>query len=217
MPFTVTISQLKNFAPTVPNLDKVTDALNDTMTRYKITDSPRRVRYFVAQSFFESGGYLHWSENLNYTTPDRLVAVWPSRFTLNKTPASPFACASNYTCNPESLANLVYANRGGNGDVNSGDGYKYRGRGAFGLTFKNNYNAYSTKVYGNSSRMLNPDLVAELPDAFMSAGWFWDNNNLSALADQDAFTNVTKIINGSTSSVNDRLLVLKKVNSIFQW
>jgi putative chitinase len=223
MAYSITTAQLLQFCAQAQNADQLVAAINSTMAKYCIDQSPRRVRYFMAQTAYESANYSSWSENLTYTTPQRLVAVWPSRFTMTASLATGSAAltglnyAPDYINNPQALANLVYANRGGNGDVNSGDGYRYRGRGAFQLTFANNYNAYSQAVYGDDRIALSPDQVASFPDAIMSAGWFWDTNNLNAQADVDAFTNTTRIINGSTDSVPQRLPYLNKANATFTW
>jgi len=126
--------------------------------------------------------------------------------------------APDFVNAPEKLANLVYAAREGNGDVASGDGFAYRGRGGFNLTFHNNYAAASKYLYNDPSTYLNnPDLVAAPKDAMLSAGWFWQSNNLNALADTDSFTQVTKIINGSTVTVPQRMPLLNQANAIFTW
>lgn len=215
MAYVVNASQIASLTPKVGNAQAIADAINATADFYGISSSARRVRYFVAQSCFETQNFSFWSENLNYTTAARLCAVWPSRFSM--TPVAGKALASDYVSNPQKLANFVYANRMGNGDASSGDGYNFRGRGGFHLTFKNNYSAYSQARYGDNRIVLNPDLVAQPADAFMSAGWFWSTNNLNALADADQFTNATKVINGSTDTVPQRLVTLGQVNKIFTW
>jgi len=200
-----------------PNqVQALTDAINATMARFQIDQEPRRVRYFVAQSLYETQGFTFWSENLNYTTPERLVTVWPSRFTMDPTHTN-YAYAPDYINNPQKLANLVYANRNGNGDADSGDGWAFRGHGGFHLTFRNNYAAYDKSVYGDGHIVANPELVGQPTDAFLSAGWFWDINGLNAHADADEFTVTTNIINGSTSTVPLRLPVLNAVNACLQW
>jgi putative chitinase len=217
MSFQINTNQLSQFVPTLAATDvqALTDAINAAAAKNGIDQSPRRLRYFVAQSAFETQNFTFWSENLNYTTPQRLVAVWPSRFSMD--PNSSLAYAPKYTNNPQALANLVYANRGGNGDQNSGDGFRFRGRGGFHLTFSNNYAAYSQAQYGDSRIVLNPDQVAAPTDAMASAGWFWTTNGLNAHADADEFTATTTIINGSAVTVPQRLPVLNRANSIFTW
>jgi putative chitinase len=191
-------------------------SINDTTARFGIDTTARRVRYFVAQSFFETQSYTKWSENLVYTTPQRLVTVWPHRFTMDKSQTN-LAYAPDYVNNAQKLANLTYANRYGNGNEASGDGWKYRGRGGFHLTFKNNYQKFSMDTYKDGRIVSNPDLVSQPQDAMLSAGWFWTSNGLSALADTDSFTRATEVINGSAETVPARLPVLTKVNSLFTW
>lgn len=215
MAYVVNASQIVRLTPNVSNAQAIADAINATADFYGISSSPRRIRYFVAQSCFETLNFSFWSENLMYTTPERLCAVWPSRFSMN--PVAGKVLASDYVGSPQKLANFVYAGRGGNGGVESGDGYLFRGRGAFHLTFRSNYAAYSKARYGDDRIVKNPDLVALPADAFMSAGWFWSANGLSALADADQFTKATQVINGSTATVPKRLVTLNQVNSIFNW
>jgi putative chitinase len=215
MTFTVTAAQIAQLTPKAAGPDALAAAINATAQYYGISDTQLRMRYFIAQSCFETQNFSFWSENLFYTTPDRLCAVWPSRFTM--TQGSTLAYAPDYTANPAKLANLVYANRYGNGDASSGDGSAFRGRGAFHLTFRSNYAAYSQARYGDDRIVQNPDLVAQPMDAFMSAGWFWQANNLSPLADADQYTKATQVINGSTVTVPQRLVTLNQVNAIFKW
>jgi len=216
MSFQVTANQILGLNSNLTNAQALADGINACASRYGIDQSAIRLRYFVAQSFFETQQYTSWSENLDYTTPERLVTEWPSRFTLDPTHTN-YAYAPNYINNPQKLANLVYANRDGNGPTSSGDGWNFRGRGAFDLTFRSNYTAYSQAAYGDNRIVLNPDLVAQPVDAFLSAGWFWDDNHMNALADSDSFTQATRVINGSTVTVPQRLPVLNKVNSVLVW
>jgi putative chitinase len=215
MTYTITAAQIAQLTPNAVGPDALANAINATAQYYGMANGQLRMRYFIAQSCFETQNFSFWSENLYYTTPDRLCVVWPSRFSMDGSNGT--ACASNYTCNPSALANLVYANRYGNGDASSGDGFAFRGRGAFHLTFRSNYAAYSQARYGDDRIVQNPDLVAQPADAFMSAGWFWANNGLSALADADQYTKATQVINGSTATVPQRLVTLNQVNKIFQW
>lgn len=218
MSFQINTNQLSQFVPTLATsaVQALTDAINATAAKNGIDQSPRRLRYFVAQSAFETQNFTFWSENLVYTTAQRLCVVWPTRFTMNPNDSTK-AYAPNYTNNPQKLANNVYANREGNGNEASGDGFRFRGRGGFHLTFKNNYAAYSLAQYGDDRIVFNPDQVAAPTDAMASAGWFWNDNGLSALADTDSFTRVTEVINGSADTVPQRLPVLNRANSIFTW
>jgi putative chitinase len=110
------------------------------------------------------------------------------------------------------IANRVYANRMGNGDEASGDGWKYRGRGALQLTGKSNYEAFS-KYLNKPEIMQNPDLVAD-QYAFESAMFFFDNNKLWALCDKGVDDGVilalTKRINGGTNGLDHRMSLTKR-------
>lgn len=232
MPYQITQQQLAKFAPAIaaPALASAyTDAFNSAFKRSGIDSTLRRIRYFMAQSFFETQGYSKWEENLWYTTPARLVEVWPSRFTLDPAKVGTHALdkqgkpypqalqlATNYVNSPQKLANNVYASRNGNGDEASGDGWKFRGRGCFHLTFKNNYLAYGRDMYGDPNKFVNnPEGVNTVVDRILSAVWFWQTNKLQALADSDSFTAMTGIINNSTATAPKRLEVLKVANAIF--
>lgn len=210
----ITKEQITKFAPaTAPKADSLVLAINKAIDKFNI-NTPRRVRYFLSQAYFETQGFSAWIENLSYKTADRLVIVWPTRFTANASDTTK-AFAPNFINNPEKLANLVYANRNGNGDVASGDGWKYIGRGAFHLTGKKNYADASHALYEDDRLVAQPSLVQEYEAGLLTAGWFWDTRSLNNLADIDSFTKVTEIINGSAATVPDRLVVLNKANLIF--
>jgi putative chitinase len=217
MTLQITESQLAKFAPGVKQIDLVptTKAINDALARVGANQTWRRIRYFMSQSSFETQGYTKWEESLYYSTAQRLVDVFDTRLTMDPNNKS-MGYAPDYIKNPQKLANFVYANRYGNGDAASGDGWNYRGRGAFHLTFLNNYKRYGQDMYGDPQRFVkNPDFVNSMVDKFLSAAHFWQLNGFNALADADSFTQMTKVINGSTKTVPDRLPVLKLANSIF--
>lgn len=236
MPFQVTAAQIGQLAPKVAasQLAPLVDALNAAMERFSVSQAPRRVRYFVAQAAYETAYFSKWSEDLTYTTPERLVAVWPSRFSCNAnvcvkpqpgitTTLQGLAYAPDYVNNPEALANLVYANRNGNGSIASGDGWRYRGRGAFHLTFRNNYANASKFLFQDASILIkDPDSVMQYENGCLTAGWFWTINGLNAQADADAFTRTTQLINGAVGAqlaalVQQRLVTLNLANKVLQW
>ncbi len=188
------------------------DALNAAMERRQI-NTARRIRYFLTQAYHESRGFKRYEEDLTYTTPERLVQMWPLRFSL--APQDKRVLASDYVRQPQKLANFLYGGRYGNGKPETGDGWKFRGRGFFGLTFSDNYSKYSKDTYGDDRVLKNPDLVSKLPDAVESAAWYWADRGLNPLADADMFTKVTTIIQGSDQTVPERLVVLNKANTIF--
>jgi putative chitinase len=172
---------------------------------YKL--SPDRAAHFFAQTAHESGGFKAFSENLNYGAKG-LRGIFGKYFPTD-------ALARAYERKPEKIANRVYANRMGNGDEASGEGWLFRGRGSLQLTGKFNFKAFSDYI-GRPDVMTNPDLVAtEL--AFESALWFFDKNKLWSICDQginDAtILALTKRINGGTHGLDDRKLKTKKYAS----
>lgn len=150
-------------------------------------DTPARIGAFLAQAMHESSKLTKIEESLFYTTPERLRAVFPSRITNMET-------AQGLVRQPQRLANLVYANRLGNGNVGSGDGWAFRGRGLFQLTGRANYT--NAQVNCNRPYVSQPDLVAQPLDACMTAAWFWYANNLNGVADTMQIDLITRTING---------------------
>jgi len=169
---------------------------------YKL--SPNRAAHFFAQTAHESGNFKAFSENLNYGAKG-LRSIFRKYFPTD-------ALAKAYERQPQKIANRVYANRMGNGDEASGEGWLFRGRGSLQLTGKFNFKAFSDYI-GRPDVMTNPDLVAtEL--AFESALWFFDKNKLWSICDQGvndaAILALTKRINGGTHGLDDRKLKTKK-------
>lgn len=165
------------------------------MSYYKMT--PERAAHFFAQTSHESGEFKIFSENLNYSAQG-LQNIFGKYFPGN--------LEESYARKPEKIANRVYADRMGNGNENSGDGWKYRGRGALQLTGKSNYQAFSDYLK-KPEIMTNPDLVAT-EFAFESAIFFFDRNNLWSICDKginkDTILALTKKINGGTHGLADR-------------
>lgn len=155
--------------------------------------TPLRYAHFLAQIAHESAGLTATIENLNYSSQG-LMKTFPKYF-------PDFATATEYSHNPQKIANKVYANRMGNGDEASGDGWKYRGRGFIQLTGHDNY-----KNYGFED---NPDSV----DPADSAAWFWYTRALNPLADQDDILTITKLINGGVNGLDDRTARLARVKA----
>jgi putative chitinase len=167
--------------------------LQGTCKAYEI-NSPHRIAGFLSQIAHESAGLTRLTENLNYSA-ERLMAVWPRRFLT-------IEFARQYARNPEKIANLVYANRMGNGDEASGDGWRYRGRGLKQLTGKTNYAAFAEAI--GEDYVAEPDLLLEPVNAALSAGWFWSTNGLNALADTGNVAAMTRRINGGLIGLEDR-------------
>ena len=166
-------------------------------------NTPERVAGFLAQVGHESGGLRFTIENLNYRA-DALTRLWPSRF--------PPGVAESYAMQPERIANRAYADRMGNGDETSGEGWLYRGRGLIQLTGKDSYAAFS--LAANNEALLKPDLVAEPELAALSAGWFWSRNGLNALADNKDIVGMTIKINGGTNGLDDRQMRYSRLISV---
>jgi putative chitinase len=176
------------------------------MAYYKL--SPARAAHFFAQTAHETGGYKAFTENLNYNAAG-LIGIFKKYF-------PDMATANRYARQPEKIANRVYASRMGNGPEASGDGWRYRGRGALQLTGKDNYAAFA-KYCNRPDVMSNPDIVAtEL--AFESAMFFFERNKLWAICDQGitdaAILSLTKKINGGTHGLADRS---EKTKKYFMW
>jgi len=173
----------------------------DTASEFGITTN-LRLAHFLAQCALESMGFTATVENLNYRAA-RLMEVFPKYFRGVDTAA--------YANNPQKIGNRVYANRMGNGDEASGDGFKFRGRGYIQLTGKNNYTSFS-KFVGEDC-VANPDLVAtKYPLA--SAAFYFNSNNIWSICDQGAsdatVTKVTKAVNGGTHGLSERLQNFKR-------
>ena len=193
----------------MPNAGRQADLfashLTAAMERYQIVGVPRQAS-FLSQIGVESAQLTHTSENLNYSA-ERLMVVWPSRFkSLSQT--------TGYARNAIALANKVYANRMGNGDEASGDGWKYHGRGLIMLTGKANYQACGAGI--GRDLVLNPQFV-EYPElACLSAAWFWHANGLNALADKGDQTVVTRRVNGGVHGLALRLAMFEVAKKVLE-
>jgi putative chitinase len=179
----------------------------DTLVEKFNVNTALRLSHFLAQCAHESGNFKFLTENLNYSA-DGLLKIFPKYFKDKAT-------ADAYARKPEKIASRVYANRMGNGDEASGDGWKYRGRGYIQLTGKSNY-AEFTKFIGEDC-IANPDLVAtKYP--LTSAAFFFEKNKLWDICDKgdtpDIVTLVTKRVNGGTHGLEDRLSKFNTFNSI---
>jgi putative chitinase len=187
----------KQLLPKVKNLQEWYEQLLEVLPQYEI-DTPNRVAAFIAQCGHESAGFTVLQENLNYSA-DGLKKIFGKYFPTAE-------LAKQYARKPEMIANRVYGNRMGNGDEDSGDGYKYRGRGIVQITGKNNYSKCSIALFEDEAHLLeNPDLLLEPHYAIHSACWFWNASHLNALADSGDIKTMTKRINGGYIGLEDRL------------
>ena len=175
------------------------DPINAVIPRFKL-DTKARAAAFLAQVGHESGRLTRLVENLNYSA-EGLVATWPKRFGTK--------LAAQVARKPEQIANIVYADRLGNGSQASGDGWKYRGRGLIQITGKSNYRDCGAVL--GLDLLSNPSLLEIPTSGAMSAGWFWSTNGLNALADAGQFETLTRQINGGLNGLADRKDLLARV------
>ncbi len=181
--------------------DVVISQIPDCATEFQI-NTPLRLAHFLAQCAHESGEFKVTQENLNYSA-DGLKKTFSKYFPDN--------LAESYARQPEKIASRVYANRMGNGDEASKEGYKYRGRGYIQLTGKDNYSAFDKSV--DDDILNNSDLVSE-KYALLSAAWFWNSRSLNSSADKGSsdavVTEITKKVNGGTLGLDERIKNFKK-------
>jgi putative chitinase len=190
---------------TTPELaDKWSNALNETCERFAI-DSPFRIAGFISNTAHESGGFKTVTEGLNYSVAG-LMRTWPQRFPTVEV-------AQRYAMQPEKIANRAYADRMGNRDEASGDGWKFRGRGLIQLTGKNNYVAYSLAC--DNEALQKPEIVEQPKYAAESAGWFWNTHRLNQLADNQDIVGMCKRINGGLNGLDDRQMKYSQVIAFF--
>jgi len=169
------------------------DPLLETFARFDIS-TPYRQAAFVGQCQHESGNFKTLEENLNYKA-ESLIRTWPSRFDAEN--------AQEYAHNPEKIANKVYAGRMGNGNEESGDGWKYHGRGLIQLTGKDNYTLCGDALMLDLLR--DPEILLTPQGAALSAGWFWKKHGLNECAEAKQYELMTKRINGGNLGLEDRI------------
>jgi putative chitinase len=166
-----------------------------------------RLSHFLAQTAHESGNFKHTVENMNYSA-DGLLKIFSKYFKDRAT-------AQMYARKPEMIGSRVYANRMGNGDEASKEGFKFRGRGYIQLTGKDNYKQFSDFI--GEDCIANPDLVAtKYP--LTSAAFFFNKNGIWSLCDKGATKNeivaVTKRVNGGTIGLDDRIHHFEKIHQL---
>ena len=192
--FNFTQHKLEEIIGKNPYAEHWYEALCQILPDYDINTVPR-VAAFIAQTAHESGGYKAIKENLNYKAAS-LCKVWPKYFPNMEV-------ATRYAQQPERIANRAYANRMGTGPEESGDGWKFCGRGLIQLTCKDNYTRYA------QSLEIDLDEASEHLTTFegcvQSAAWFWEANNLNQWADSGDMLTLTKRINGGTLGLEDRI------------
>lgn len=193
MTYKITIDHIKSVSKT-KNPQLWVDLFNGLMKSYDIT-TEQRVKMFLAQGAHESMGFTVLKENLNYSTAG-----------LNKTFSKYFKNSGRdaklYAKKPELIANVVYANRMGNGSIESGDGWKFRGRGVFQLTGRSNYQRFADDIEMDIDSAI--EFIETPAGAAESACWFWNENHLNDYADKGDFKALTKRINGGYNGLKDR-------------
>ena len=167
-------------------------------------ESPNRIAGFLAQTSHESGKYKFLVDNINYSDKG-LLKTFPKYFNESN--------VMEYARKPEAIANRVYANRMGNGDEASGDGWKYCGRGLIQLTGKNNYQAFADSEQMDIEEL--PNYLTTYVGAVRSALWFWNKNNLNVTADAGDLVMMTKKINGGTHGLAERTAEYKRILEIY--
>lgn len=193
----LSLQQLQQLLPKNPYVKQWHNALAQLLPEYEI-NTAQRIAAFVAQCAHESGGFTALKENLNYKAVT-LRKIFPKYFTTD-------AMAQEYASMPnkqQAIANLVYANRMGNGGPETGDGYRYCGRGLIQLTGKDNYSWFAASL--NISVEEAAEYLETFEGAAQSACWFWETNNLNQWADRGDILTLTKRINGGTIGLDDRI------------
>jgi putative chitinase len=189
----ITLEQLQELLPNNKYVEQWHEALEQLLPEYEI-NTPQRIAAFVAQCAHESGGFTTLKENLNYRAVT-LRKVFPKYFTE--------AAAESFAGKQEAIANRVYSNRMGNGPEESGDGFRYCGRGLIQLTGKDNYQNFADSVEMAVEDV--PEYLGTFEGAVQSACWYWENNNLNQWADKGDIVTLTKRINGGTIGLEDRI------------
>ncbi len=204
MKFNLTKELLSELLP-VAKADKIAlyaPFVNEVIERYQL-DTPLRIAHFIGQTAHESAYYNVIKENLNYSA-EGLLKTFKKYFTPE--------LATQYARQPSLIANRVYANRGGNGNEESGDGWKYSGKGILQITFKVNYELCGQEL--DQDFVSNPDDLLLPRNAVKSAGWYWSLHKLNKLADVNDILTLTKRINGGLNGLEERKLITNRALKI---
>jgi len=190
----ITQNQLTRILPSNPYLKNWCDALNKILPDYDITTN-KRCAAFIGQTYVESAGYTALHENLNYRA-ESLMREWTAQF-------STIDIARQYANKPEQIANRAYANRMGNGDEASGDGWKFCGKGLIQLTGRDNYQSFADSLEMSIDDV--PAYLQTFEGAVQSAAWFWESNNLNQYSDAWDIETLSKKINGGDLGHDQRI------------
>ncbi|NML62286.1 glycoside hydrolase family 19 protein [Massilia sp. RP-1-19] len=208
------LAQLLALSPGIgTRADMFVEPLNAAMKRFGI-DTPARQAAFLAQALHESMGLTRMTENLNYS-PAALMARFNNRHVTRFTPetAALYGRTAQHPANQQMIANTAYANRMGNGSIEAGDGWRYRGRGPVQLTGKDNYARCGTALGLDLARY--PDMVAQPDVGCLAFAWFWSKGNptgrtLSLLADAGDIGSVSRAVNGGSNGLSERIALTSR-------
>ena len=199
-------------------LQEFVNALNLTLKEFKINTCTRKA-FFLAQIARETGDFTRIDENLNYNSESALHAHWS-----NKNNPLLYSHASTFFNSPEKLGNYVYRNVGENGDENSGDGYRFRGRGLIQITRKKGYRRFGE--YCGINLTTNPDLLLnDLNLLVRSSGWYWQHGvllndssekDINTIADLEDFKRTTELVHGGITDVAKREEILNRIKPILE-
>ena len=202
----ITVEHFQKIFPHCKITSGLIEAFTTLLPQYQI-DNQNRIAGFISQCGVESAGWTCLEENLNYSA-EGLIRTFGSHFNHD------LSIAEQYAHKPEAIANRIYANRMGNGDEASGDGYKYRGRGPIQLTGKSEYEQFAKAMYADDAATIldNPDyLHTDINTALMSAIWFWHSRNLNKYADVQDIKMLTEHVNGGFLGLAQREEYFKEI------
>jgi putative chitinase len=197
----ISLQQFIGICPNAKDPQKITDLLNQILPEYGITTRKQTI-CFLAQTAHECALYTKFKENLNYSA-EGLHATWGKRFPTVES-------AKPYHRNPEKIANKVYANRLGNGDEASGDGWKYIGKGIVQLTGKENQQHFASAIKKSLDEAVK--YLDTIEGCIESGAWFWKERNLNALVDD--YEALTKAINGGLIGLDERTKLKEKLEKV---
>lgn len=195
---------------------EVAKALEAACIKFGITTTNQK-SHFLGQVYVESGGFDTFRESLNYSV-DALLKLF-SRNRISEADARRYGRTAGKPANQQMLANILYGGIWGAnnlGNTKEGDGWAFIGRGLKQLTGRSNYTMYSNAMYGDLRIVQDPTLLERLPDAALSAGWFWSFKKLNAIADTNSYELVTKKINGGQIGLAERVAATKKAAALFE-
>lgn len=200
----LTLEQFKKICPYTTKRRDILTYLNDYAPMFQI-NTPERWAGYLSQVCVESGEFNIFVENLNYNK-SQLLAIWPNLFNEER--------AAQFEYKARDIANFVYGSRLGNGDFSTGDGFKYRGRGAIQVTFKDNYkktqDMMNSKVNLKLDLIKNPELLEKPEYAILSSMCYWDSRGLNAFADKKLIKQMTKLVQGGSGHLEKRTKYFEK-------